>query len=250
MTTFTTATCSSAPVDTCSSTGAMPASPTRSTPSSSRFGAGLRVRPATGRRRAQPAPRCVPGALDAPPVQGRRHRRRRAGPQDRHGSAGARLAASGAHHAGPRACRVWRLSAVTDAALPARRALRHLGRRVVLNRLRRGVPHLCSCRGDRSNAADGRVLRPRQDDHREVEHAAFSRPFYAGGLINRRAGAAQRVRPVRLPAGWCRPRPDGADARLPVRSWCPAGTSQTVTAIVAETLHHSSTRSSTTRPCA
>ena len=29
------------------------------------------------------------------------------------------------------------------------------------------------------------VFRPRQDDHREVEHARVHRPFYHGGLINR-----------------------------------------------------------------
>ena len=46
---------------------------------------------------------------------------------------------------------------------------------------------------------------------------AFSRSFYAGGLISRAVGAAQRLRAVRLPGGRCRPRPDGEDAGVPLR---------------------------------
>ena len=65
---------------------------------------------------------------------------------------------------------------------------------------------------------------------------AFSKPFYQGGLINRRAVLAHRIRPVRVPARRRRPRPDGADAQVPLRAVPrlerPAGRE-----IVAETLH-------------
>ena len=36
-------------------------------------------------------------------------------------------------------------------------------------------------------SADRGVLRPRQDDHRQVEHAGVQQAFQAGGLITRRA---------------------------------------------------------------
>jgi hypothetical protein len=45
---------------------------------------------------------------------------------------------------------------------------------------------------------------------------AFSRPFYAGGLITRRAVMRSAYAHFLFLAGRRRPRPDGADARLPV----------------------------------
>ena len=65
---------------------------------------------------------------------------------------------------------------------------------------------------------------------------AFSRPFYASGLINRRTVLRSGVRPVRLPRRRRRPRPDGADAAVPqsmVAGWAVAQ----VREVVAETLH-------------
>ena len=54
---------------------------------------------------------------------------------------------------------------------------------------------------------------------------AFGRPFYQGGLINRRAVLKQRLRAVRLPRRRRRPRPDGADAGATCPRCAPAGTS-------------------------
>ena len=82
-----------------------------------------------------------------------------------------------------------------------------------------------------------RVLRPGQDDHRQVQHAGVQPPLLPGRADQPPGRAAQRVRAVRLPGGRRRPRPDGADARTTSRRWRPAGTSQQVKDIVAETLH-------------
>ena len=65
---------------------------------------------------------------------------------------------------------------------------------------------------------------------------AFSRPFYQGGLINRRAVLQECLCPVRLPGRRRGPRPDGEDAAVPLhpaRGW----NVQQVREIVAETLH-------------
>ena len=94
------------------------------------------------------------------------------------------------------------------------------------------------------------LLRPRQDDHRQVEHAGLQ-PRVPGGRAHLATrDAALGLRPVRLLHRRRRPRPDGQDARRSCRSCAPAGTSPTVREIVAETLTTSSSRSSTTRPCA
>ena len=66
---------------------------------------------------------------------------------------------------------------------------------------------------------------------------AFSRSFYAGRADQPPGRPAQRLRAVRLPRRRRRPRPDGADARTTCPRWRPAGTSQQVKDIVAETLH-------------
>ena len=84
---------------------------------------------------------------------------------------------------------------------------------------------LCSDRGRPRPALDRppcprpahrRVLRPGQDDHRQVEHAGLQ-PVVLPGRADQPPGRpAQRLRPVRLPRRRRRPRPDGADAGLPV----------------------------------
>ena len=85
---------------------------------------------------------------------------------------------------------------------------------------------------------DGSVLRPRQDDHREVEHACLQ-PRVPGRRPDlARGGAALGVRPVRLPRRRRRPRPDGEDAAVHVAAVRRAGTSQTVKEIVGDTLHN------------
>ena len=60
------------------------------------------------------------------------------------------------------------------------------------------------------------LLRPRQDDHRQVEHAGVQQavPGRRPDLAAR--GAALGVRPVRLPRRRRRPRPDGEDAAVHV----------------------------------
>ena len=63
---------------------------------------------------------------------------------------------------------------------------------------------------------DGSLLRPRQDHHREVEHACLQ-PRVPGRRADlARSGAAVGVRPVRLPRRRGRPRPDGEDAAVHV----------------------------------
>ena len=66
---------------------------------------------------------------------------------------------------------------------------------------------------------------------------AFSRSFYQGGLINRRAVLRSAYAQFVYLVGRRRPRPDGADAGTTSPRWPPAGTSQQVKDIVAETLH-------------
>ena len=87
------------------------------------------------------------------------------------------------------------------------------------------------------NGPIGGLLRPRQDDHRQVEHAGVQQAVPGGGLISRRAVLRSGVRPVRLPRRRRRPRPDGEDARSSCQL-APAGTLQKVREIVAETLHN------------
>ena len=79
---------------------------------------------------------------------------------------------------------------------------------------------------------------------------AFSRPFYEGGLINRRSRPAQRVCPVRLPGRRRRPRPDGADAAPTSPRRPPAGTCRPSRTSSPRRCTTSSTRSCTTRPSA
>ena len=47
---------------------------------------------------------------------------------------------------------------------------------------------------------------------------AFSRPFFANGLISRASVIRSMYAQLVLPAGRCRPRPDGAHAALPQRA--------------------------------
>ena len=63
---------------------------------------------------------------------------------------------------------------------------------------------------------DGRVLRPRQDHHREVEHAGVLAAVPGRGADHPGRDAAQRLRAVRLPGRRRRPRPDGEDAAVHV----------------------------------
>ena len=84
---------------------------------------------------------------------------------------------------------------------------------------------------------DGGLLRPRQDDHREVEHAGVQPLVLPGRADQPPRRAAQRVRPVRLPGRRRRPRPDGADARSTCRRCATGWDVQQVKDIVAETLH-------------
>ena len=66
---------------------------------------------------------------------------------------------------------------------------------------------------------------------------AFSRSFYQGGLINRRAVLRSAYAQFVYLVGRRRPRPDGADAGVPVRRWRRGWDVQQVKEIVAETLH-------------
>ena len=96
--------------------------------------------------------------------------------------------------------------------------------RTAPRRPRRGHPHRC-------------VLRPGQDDHREVEHAGVQ-PLLLPGRTDQPPGrAAQRVRAVRLPrrAAPTTTRWSGCGRTSP--RWPPAGTSSRSRQIVAETLH-------------
>ena len=107
---------------------------------------------------------------------------------------------------------------------------------------------LCWPGGQPSAGAHRRLLRPGQDDHREVEHAGLQ-PV----LLPRRADqppgrAAHRLRPVRLPRRRRRPRPDGADAAVPLRAVHGLGRPAGQGHRRRDAARASSTRSSTTRP--
>ena len=62
----------------------------------------------------------------------------------------------------------------------------------------------------------GRLLRPRQDDHREVERAGLQPAVLRRRPDQPAARAAQHLRAVRLPHRRRRPRPDGEDAGVPL----------------------------------
>ena len=62
-----------------------------------------------------------------------------------------------------------------------------------------------------------RVLRPRQDDHRQVERAGLQPAVLRRWAHQPPPRAAQRLRAVRVPGRRRRPRPDGEDARVPLQ---------------------------------
>ena len=76
---------------------------------------------------------------------------------------------------------------------------------------------LSSTRGYLRAAPDRGLLRPRQDDHRQVQHARLQPSFYHGGLINRRAVLRSAYAQFVYLARRRRPRADGPHARVPVR---------------------------------
>ena len=88
---------------------------------------------------------------------------------------------------------------------------------------RENRPFCLHFRHEPGGPTDGSVLRPRQDDHREVEHARVQ-PRVPGRRSDLpRCGAAVGVRTVRLPRRRRRPRPDGEDAAVHVAAVCGLG---------------------------
>ena len=81
------------------------------------------------------------------------------------------------------------------------------------------------------------LLRPRQDDHRQVEHAGVQQAVLGRRPDHPARRAALGVRAVRLPRRRRRPRPDGEDAAF-LSQLCAGWDVATVREIVAETLHN------------